>query len=367
MTIMTKNGESGFYYEVEVNGVLVAVYTPVAGGGEIIGVVPKWLKLGMNNPQRESVAEHLAQYRADFSGEPTSYYIEDEDLGPRPISPEREQFLREKLGLSENDRIETVQSVRLDPWRHGVPDTFEAGKFAKSRHIPSSNYSHFDGTWEELEQLVANNFCHAKPGYRDGVMEVPVPAARFFSPSMPVREGMEIRGEAKARRPDEEVVSTKHTIGPKFPAVSVIVIVYSHDLLVKGNEAETDADWEIITVNASVAPEPEPMDPVTMARNFLGKVGGTPATYTAEEFATAIWFDTTHVKTRPVQGPSMVGILSACWHRVVDLFAANALYPDETAAAMKILINLTRCGFVPSREEGHEIATNLVWEVMDQI
>ena len=32
------------------------------------------------------------------------------------------------------------------------------------------------------------------------------------------------------------------------------------------------------------------MDPVTMARNFLEKPGGTFAPYTAQQFAEAIWF-----------------------------------------------------------------------------
>ena len=53
--------------------------------------------------------------------------------------------------------------------------------FAKARHTENSPRSHFGGSEEELVNLVKENLHNAKPGYRDGVILVPVPPDNFFS------------------------------------------------------------------------------------------------------------------------------------------------------------------------------------------
>ena len=53
--------------------------------------------------------------------------------------------------------------------------------FFVRRQTAQSRFSHFVGSWGELLCLVAKHFSQAKPGYRDGVMMVPVPPERFFS------------------------------------------------------------------------------------------------------------------------------------------------------------------------------------------
>ena len=50
-----------------------------------------------------------------------------------------------------------------------------------------------------------------------------------------------------------------------------------------------DFDWEIVAIIASPV-ETEPMNPLTMARNFLEKPGGTFCEYTAREFAEAVYY-----------------------------------------------------------------------------
>jgi hypothetical protein len=58
--------------------------------------------------------------------------------------------------------------------------------------------------------------------------------------------------------------------------------------LAENNEAETDSDWEIISINARATVDDEPLTPMAMARNFLEFTGGTKAEYSAEEFAKSI-------------------------------------------------------------------------------
>ncbi|MBU2502315.1 DUF3228 family protein, partial [bacterium] len=68
------------------------------------------------------------------------------------------------------------------------------------------------------------------------------------------------------------------------------VVLYSREaLLENGGTRSGDADWEIVCLLAGPE-EDEPMDPLTMARNMLAKPGGTPCTYTAEQFAEAVWY-----------------------------------------------------------------------------
>lgn len=52
--------------------------------------------------------------------------------------------------------------------------TVEVGSFVR-RQTRESRFSYFDGSWEQLEALVVAYWSERKPGYRDGVVLVPVP------------------------------------------------------------------------------------------------------------------------------------------------------------------------------------------------
>lgn len=84
----------------------------------------------------------------------------------------------------------------------------------------------------------------------------------------------------------------------KAPAKRVSLIVYSREAL-GADVSSADADAEIVSINASVTVEPEPMHPFTMARNELGMIGGTPGHYTAEEYARAVVFWSQHAMVTP--------------------------------------------------------------------
>lgn len=157
------------------------------------------------------------------------------------------------------------------------------------RQTAKSKYSHFAGTAEELISLVEGNFNQQKAGYRDGVVLVPVSAENFFSGVVEVTPDTPLRATFGARRKGEDpYVQIEAVGGEKLPAKVVEVVCYRHDVL--GADASTEAEWEVVSINARPTEEPEPLTPVAMARNFLELPGGTKATYTAEAFAHAIMY-----------------------------------------------------------------------------
>jgi hypothetical protein len=168
-------------------------------------------------------------------------------------------------------------------------DSIAINEFVK-RQTKQSRFSYFDGTWEELLELVINNYSNKKQGYRDGVNLVPVPCERFYTSICKIEKDSIFETKFESRRDGEEPI--RRTIiknGKKTPAKFVNIVLYRHDVLLENNENSTDADWEIISINASVV-ENEPMHPMTMARNMLNKEGGTKAEYTGQQFAEALWF-----------------------------------------------------------------------------
>jgi len=176
------------------------------------------------------------------------------------------------------------------------------------RQLPQSPYSHFvgeaawpgvrtDKPWEgedEFLALVEEHFPNAREGYRTGVLLVTVPADQFRAGIIPVTPQTKLHAVCSARQEGEQPTISFRAEGKKVQAKSCTIVLYSHDTL--GEDASTDADWEVVSINASSLEEEEPMSPVTMARNFLGLEGGTQTSYTAEEFAKAVMFHATHAQ-----------------------------------------------------------------------
>jgi len=152
--------------------------------------------------------------------------------------------------------------------------TIAMTEFCRSRHTPDAR-SHFSGGEDELVRLVEENFDKAKPGYREGVLLVPVPSEGFWSGIVQLKSGFIFLGKFAARKEGEEPRKQLFSAGKKMPAKSVDIILYRHDVLAETDEAETDADWEIISINASPDEEEIPMDPMTMMYNHFELSGGT--------------------------------------------------------------------------------------------
>lgn len=174
------------------------------------------------------------------------------------------------------------------------------GDFVK-RQTKESGYSHFVGTWEDLEDMVAYVFHNApslvKPGYRDGVVLINfVAGGRFFrSAIVELNENTKLTANYAPRRQGEAPFIRVSAKAKKQVATHASVVLYRHDVLEENNERETDAEWEIVAIKARTSEEEEPMDPMTMARNFLHLEGGTKGDFTAEQFAKSIVYWNNHV------------------------------------------------------------------------
>lgn len=172
------------------------------------------------------------------------------------------------------------------------------GEFVK-RQTPESGFSHFEGSWEELETLVEYIACvlatgvHA--GYRDGVILVDLPPEKFKSAVVSLNEDSKLSANFAPRRLGEDPFIRISAKAKKQPAKYASVVLYRHDVLAENNERETDAEWEIVAIKARTSDEEEPMDPYTMARNFLHLTGGTKGDFSAEEFAKSIVYWNNHV------------------------------------------------------------------------
>lgn len=161
------------------------------------------------------------------------------------------------------------------------------------RQTPESKFSHFKGTWSELEELVRKNMDRRPRVIGEGIWAVTVPPEEFFSGVVALSTGDNVQATYAPRTEGEEpFIETSTTSRKKCSAKSCDIIVYRHDVL--GAEASTKCDWEIVSVNASATARPTPPTPVAMARNMLNLPGGTAATYTAEEFCESIYFWSTH-------------------------------------------------------------------------
>lgn len=171
----------------------------------------------------------------------------------------------------------------------GEMPTIGVNEFVR-RQTPESEFTHFDGSWAKVADLAATHFQDAKPGYRDGVVLVPVPPERFYTGVVELKEGSRLIGEYKARRPGEEPRKELRAVrqGPKSPCVAVDVILYRQDVLAEGNEGTTNCEWEIVSVNGRITQEEAPIAPDTLIANHFQLDGGTSTNMTPEEFEAAL-------------------------------------------------------------------------------
>lgn len=159
------------------------------------------------------------------------------------------------------------------------------------RQTAESPYSHWAGSEAELLSAVtlAIEEGDTEPGYRDGVTLVNLPPIGFFCGVVEVTPDTELVASFGARREGEAPFISVKARGEKLPAHACQAVIYRRDVLQEGgDEGPEGAEWEIISLNARPTLAPEPMTPMSMARNLLEMEGGTEAEYTAEDFAKAI-------------------------------------------------------------------------------
>lgn len=168
------------------------------------------------------------------------------------------------------------------------------------RQTPDSRFGHWDMEDDELVRLIADNFENRKPGYREGVILVPVPPANFFSSTVPLREGMLLTASYAARRPGETPrMHVGATVGgmagdyrsAKSPAVACDIVLYASTVLAEDGDNELPAepgDWEVVSVNPRMCLEEEPINPEALIANHLQESGGTATLMTDSEFVAAL-------------------------------------------------------------------------------
>ncbi len=132
-------------------------------------------------------------------------------------------------------------------------------------------------------------------GYRDGVILVdadPSMVNKFICPFVKIDESTRLAANSVKRRPEEEpYIQIRARGGTPLKAGKVQFVLYRHDVLAENDEQTTDAEWELISIQAI----PEgldsfPMGPVTMMRNQLELAGGTKARYSSDEWAESVQF-----------------------------------------------------------------------------
>lgn len=159
------------------------------------------------------------------------------------------------------------------------------------RQTPDSEFSHFEGTWDELQELVQSQLLLKKKwrrGYRPEVILVDLPPERFMSALRILKEGDQLVGEFKARREGETPRKQIRARGPKTRAKAAYVVLYMSQILADdgSNELDPNVDdnWEIISINASPFDGEMPINPITLMHNQFGSDGGTPTDMDNDEF-----------------------------------------------------------------------------------
>lgn len=212
--------------------------------------------------------------------------------------------------------------------------TIGMSQFARERHRPGTGNSYTLMTEEQLIYLVGACWEKRKPGKGETGLDrkvvVPVPWGGFYMPTIGIQPGLPVRAEVTRRQEGEDYFVETYVSLADVERLGLVmnqpnhveIVCYSSEALLENNGTRsTDCDWEIVAILASErreGDEDEPMRPLTMARNFLQKEGGTKSEYTAEEFAKAIYYWSTkggikvkdtaqvealHPKPKESQGP----------------------------------------------------------------
>jgi hypothetical protein len=179
-----------------------------------------------------------------------------------------------------------------------IKGKFQSGDFAKGFNTPDSINGYYDGSWEEVEKLVKKHRKDFEPGtgsVDNDVILVNVPAKGFYTAITAIDDDNKHLVEEKdyVRREGEKSVGIKTIKGKKEPAKFVKVVCYRADVLAQDDGRTTDAEWEIVAINAQ-SDEYTPMHPTTMLRNANHDEGGTLREYSDKDWSDAYSYWDTH-------------------------------------------------------------------------
>lgn len=222
---------------------------------------------------------------------------------PSNVSPEmrelRNQKKREAYAIKKGRVTKDGEPLTKSHGVLVVKGKYQTGDFIKNFNKQKGRESYYEGTWEQLEQLVKNNKDNFEPGtgsIDNDVVLVKVPAEGFYTSITRVTKDNKhlIKEEEYVRQPGEKPVPIRYIEGIKPPASVVKIVCYRADVLEKDNDRSTDAEWEIIAILAQEE-EHVPMHPTTMLRNNNNDEGGTYREYTKQEWEEAYAYWNEHV------------------------------------------------------------------------
>lgn len=177
--------------------------------------------------------------------------------------------------------------------------------FALKRN-KKKHHSFFKKSPKKLLDLVQKHWKKRVPGAgrTDTKKVVVVPILEkdlhklFGCPFGPIETATHLRAKVVRRQDHEDPYIEVHGRGKSLPVKHAKIVLYSSEALLENDgERSGDYDWEIVAIIAGPY-ESEPMSPLTMARNYLLKPGGTFAPYTAKQFAESIYFWSQLVKVK---------------------------------------------------------------------
>lgn len=167
--------------------------------------------------------------------------------------------------------------------------------FIDRQRDPNQGLTHWEISDEELLQRVRDNWDKQRPGYRDGVILVPIPSEGIKAAIRILQPGDPLVGAYVARREGETPRKTFRYEAPgsiaeaKSQPVSTDVVLYHRDVLAEDSTFIED-EWGIVTVLGKLCgpDEEEPMHPETLMANHFHDDGGSQTGMSPEEFEDAL-------------------------------------------------------------------------------
>lgn len=180
-------------------------------------------------------------------------------------------------------------------------------KFVR-RQTQDSQYTHWILSDEDLLERIEAAFDRSKPGYREGVLLVPIDPQGFYTSIVTLAEGDKLAGTFKRRvakeDPRKSVVRDRGDTPLaelKQPAAKVDIILYRDDVLAEDKD-DTGHEWNIISVNAYPTEEEAPIHPDVLIANHFHLSGGTKTNLTPEDFESKLRVSVLYWKDKAMVG-----------------------------------------------------------------
>ena len=182
-------------------------------------------------------------------------------------------------------------------------------RFMDRQRDPNQGLTHWEISDAELIQRIQDNWDNRRPGYREGVVLVPISSEgikagiRILQPGDPLTGSYNPRREGETPRKTLRYMTPGSIADAKITPVSTDVVLYHQDVLAE-DDTFIDEEWGIVTVLGKLcgADQEEPMDPTTLMANHFHDDGGSQTGMTPEEFEKALRASYWHWRDKAILG-----------------------------------------------------------------